>query len=411
MTNEQIVSEIRNGFSTTNNMQLLYESNLPLIKKFIKPYTAYECEADLLQESYFGLLEAVKRYETDRNVQFMTFAQYWIKQSVQRYLENCGSTVRIPTHTRTKMSRIRKATSQLRQERGREPVPTEIAALLGVSVEEVQEIQGYMQSVISLDTPIAEDNSLTLADTLQADLSLENDTVDKIYSEHSKNELWGIVERYTTTRENDIIKEIFLHGKTMSAVAREQGVTIERVRQTKEKGLRRLHALSEGLPQPEAPRQWTLWRFSSLRLQSVYERRQSGLYLALHQLQGVDEAALAGHPRQGDAGAEQPRRPQRENPRPEERRQSGADKGAPGSAGGGGQAAGRVGEAGGVGLRGQGEGRHAGGTVCPADEPLRGRTPGQAGTADAAHRPAGGHAGGRAGHRRMAGRHPRLCPA
>ena len=240
MTNEQIVSEIRNGFSTTNNMQLLYESNLPLIKKFIKPYTAYECEADLLQESYFGLLEAVKRYETDRNVQFMTFAQYWIKQSVQRYLENCGSTVRIPTHTRAKMSRIRKATSQLRQEQGREPTAAEIAALLGVSVEEVQEIQGYMQSVISLDTPITEDNSLTLADTLQADLSVENDTVDKIYSEHSKNELWGIVERYTATRENDIIKEIFLHNKTMSAVAREQGVTIERVRQTKEKGLRRL---------------------------------------------------------------------------------------------------------------------------------------------------------------------------
>ena len=240
MTNEMLVERIRGGFSVSENMQSLYEGNLPLIKKFIKPFTAYECEADLLQESYFGLLAAVKRYETDRNVQFMTFAQYWIKQSVQRYLENCGSTVRIPTHTRAKMSRIRKAISQLRQEQGRQPVPTEIAALLGVSMEEVQEIQGYMQSVISLDTPIAEDNSLTLADTLQADLSVENDTVDKIYSEHSKNELWGIVERYTATRENDIIKEIFLHNKTMSAVAREQGVTIERVRQTKEKGLRRL---------------------------------------------------------------------------------------------------------------------------------------------------------------------------
>ncbi len=240
MTNEQIVSEIRNGFSTTNNMQLLYESNLPLIKKFIKPYTAYECETDLLQESYFGLLEAVKRYETDRNVQFMTFAQYWIKQSVQRYLEKCGFAVRIPSNMRAKMSRLRKAISQLRQEQGRQPVPTEIAALLGVSVEEVQEIQGYMQSVISLDTPIAEDNSLTLADTLQADLNVENDTVDKIYSEHSKNELWGIVERYTVTRENDIIKEIFLHKKTMAQVAREQDTTIERVRQIKEKGLRRL---------------------------------------------------------------------------------------------------------------------------------------------------------------------------
>jgi RNA polymerase primary sigma factor len=238
--NETLVERIRGGFSVSENMQSLYEGNLPLIKKFIKPYTAYECEADLLQESYFGLWEAVQHYETSKNVQFMTFAQYWIKQSVLRYLEKCGSTVRIPSHTRAKMSRIRKAASQLRQEQGREPTAADIAVLLGVSVEEVQEIQGYMQSVLSLDTPIAEDNSLTLADTLQADLRLEDDTIDKIYAEHSKNELWGIVERYTATRENNIIKEIFLHNKTMAAVAREQGVTIDRIRQIKEKGLRRL---------------------------------------------------------------------------------------------------------------------------------------------------------------------------
>ena len=177
--NETLVERIRGGFSITENMQSLYTNNLPLIKKFIKPYTAYECEADLLQESYFGLWEAVQHYETSKNVQFMTFAQYWIKQSAQRYLEKCGSTVRIPSHTRAKMSRIRKAASQLRQEQGREPTAADIAVLLGVSVEEVQEIQGYMQSVVSLDTPIAEDNSLTLADTLHADLSVENDTVDK----------------------------------------------------------------------------------------------------------------------------------------------------------------------------------------------------------------------------------------
>ena len=237
--NETLVERIRGGFSITENMQSLYTNNLPLIKKFIKPYTAYECEADLLQESYFGLWEAVQHYETSKNVQFMTFAQYWIKQSVLRYLEKCGSTVRIPSHTRAKMSRIRKAASQLRQEQGREPTAADIAVLLGVSVEEVQEIQGYMQSVLSLDTPIAEDNSLTLADTLRADLSLENDTVDK-YSGHSKNELWGIVERYTATRENEISREIFLHGKTMAAVSRKQGLSFDRIRQIKESGLRRL---------------------------------------------------------------------------------------------------------------------------------------------------------------------------
>ena len=121
MNNEEIVSEIRAGRSVSENMQLLYEKNLPLMKRTIKPFAAYEPMEDCLQEAYFGLWEAVQHYETSKNVRFMTYAEYWIKQSVQRYLENCGSTVRIPTHTRAKMSRIRKATSQLRQEQGKVP--------------------------------------------------------------------------------------------------------------------------------------------------------------------------------------------------------------------------------------------------------------------------------------------------
>ena len=61
-----------------------------------------------------------------------------------------------------------------------------------------------------------------------------------MYAEHSKSQLWCIVERYTSDRENSIIKEIFINNRTMAAVAREQGVTIDRIRQIKEKGLRRL---------------------------------------------------------------------------------------------------------------------------------------------------------------------------
>lgn len=240
MSNEEIVFEIKNGISATDNMQLLYESNLPLIKKIIRQYAAYEPMEDLLQESYFGLWEAVQHYETSKNVRFMTYAEYWIRQSVQRYLEKCGSTVRIPSHTRQKITRLRRAISQLRQEQGKEPTNTEIAALLGVSVEEVQEIQSYMQGVASLDTPLADDNSLTLADTLQTGFSLENDTIDKIYTEYSKNELWGIVGRFTRIRENEVIKEYFINRKTMSQIARESGVSLDRIRQIKEKGLRRL---------------------------------------------------------------------------------------------------------------------------------------------------------------------------
>ncbi|MBD5521415.1 MAG: hypothetical protein HDR03_09385 [Lachnospiraceae bacterium] len=74
MSNETLVQRIKGGYSVPEDMQALYENNLPLIRKFIKPYTAYEPIEDLMQESYFGLWEAVKHYETDKNVQFMTYA-------------------------------------------------------------------------------------------------------------------------------------------------------------------------------------------------------------------------------------------------------------------------------------------------------------------------------------------------
>lgn len=240
MTNEQIVSEIRNGYSVTDNMQLLYESNLPLIKRFLKPYTAYESMDDIVQESYFGLWEAVQHYESSENVKFMSYAEYWIKQSVQRYLEKCGSTVRIPSHTRAKFTRLRKATQRLEQEQGREPTAAELAAFMRMTIGEVQEIQSYMQGVASLDTPLTDDNSLTLSDTLQADSDIESDTIDKIYAEHTKNELWTILERYTEERENHVIKEYFINDKTMSQIARENNISLDRIRQIKEKGLRKL---------------------------------------------------------------------------------------------------------------------------------------------------------------------------
>ena len=240
MSNETLAERIRGGYSVPEDMQVLYENNLPLIKRFIKPYTAYECEDDLLQESYFGLWEAVQRYETSKNVQFMTYAEYWILLAVRRYIEKCGSTVRIPSHTRAKFTQLRKATEKIEQAQGREPTAAEIADLMGVSDEEVGEIKSYMQGVSSLDSPISDDNSLTLSDTLQADFNLENEIIDKIYTEHSENELWGIVERYTAERENEVIKEYFINRKTMSQIARENSISLDRVRQIKERGLRRL---------------------------------------------------------------------------------------------------------------------------------------------------------------------------
>ena len=134
MTNEQIVEKIRNGYSVTDNMQWLYEKNMPLIKCILKPYTAYESIEDLLQEAYFGLWEAVQHYETSENVLFMTYAGYWIKQAVMRYIENCGSVVRIPTATRQKISRYKKTVERLLQEQSRVPTDKEIADCMMITV-------------------------------------------------------------------------------------------------------------------------------------------------------------------------------------------------------------------------------------------------------------------------------------
>lgn len=240
MTNEALVERIRNGYSVADNMQLLYENNLPLIKRYIKSYTAYEPMEDCLQEAYFGLWEAVKRYETSENVLFMTYAGYWIKQSVQRYIEKCGAVVKIPSHTRQKIARYKKIVERLSQEQGRTPTDAEVAANMGVSLAAVQEIKGYMQGVASLDSPLSVDDELTLGDSVQADFSLEDETIDKMYEEYSKSELWGIVEHYTGERENHIIKEYFIHNKSMPEIAKEQSITVGRVREIKEVGLRRL---------------------------------------------------------------------------------------------------------------------------------------------------------------------------
>lgn len=240
MTNEQIVTEIRNGYSVTDYMQLLYESNLPLIKRFLNPYTAYEPMEDLLQEAYFGLVEAVQHYETSKNVRFMTYAEYWIRQSVQRYLEKCGSVIKIPSHTRQKIARYKKTVQELEQGLGRVPTDNEMADKMRISVGLLPELKIQMQGVASLDTPLSDDSSLTPADIVQTDYSLEDDTIDKIYAERSKSELWGIVARFTSEKENHIIREIFINNQTMAAVAREQGIPFDRIRQIKEKGLRKL---------------------------------------------------------------------------------------------------------------------------------------------------------------------------
>lgn len=240
MTNEQLVAEIRNGYSVTDNMQLLYQKNLPLIKKIIQPYYKYEETEDLLQEAYFGLYEAVKHYETSENVLFMTYATFWIRQAVQRYINKCGAVVRIPSHTKQKKIRYKKTVIKLTQDLGCIPTREEIAEYMAVNVSEIERLEIYSKSIASLDSPVNDDSDQTLIDSIQDDCNLENNIINEMYDQYSKNELWSIVEDYTTERENHIIREYFLYNKSMPEIAKNENITVSRIREIREKGLRKL---------------------------------------------------------------------------------------------------------------------------------------------------------------------------
>lgn len=241
-SNEELVREIRAGHNKTKNMELLYSQNLPLIRQFIKPFIYYEPEPDLLQQAYCGLWEAVQRYESSENALFMTYAQFWIQQDIRRYLENCGSIIRIPPHNRQKVIRYKKLIRDYERDHGREPTDQEAAACLGVSEDEIQKVRIYSQNVASLDAPLknTDGEELSLADTIADRLNMEEDTVDRLHEEAIQTELWNIVSKYADQQQDKVIRLYFRDGKTLSEIAEETGVSLERVRQIKAAGLRQL---------------------------------------------------------------------------------------------------------------------------------------------------------------------------
>lgn len=240
MSNEQLVEQIRNGYHVTDSMQRLYEDNLPLIKKFIKPYTHYEPEEDLLQEAYFGLWEAVRHYETSENVRFMTYARYWVHQSAISYIENCGSVIRRPSGFNQKMNHYKKAVQKSMQAYGRFPTDWEMAEALGMGLPEIEEIKIALQEVASLDAPLTEDDELSLSDTIADKYSLEDDVTDKVYSEQLESELWPIVEHHTDIQQNQVIRGYYKDGMTLGQIAEGLGISVEQARRCREAGIRQL---------------------------------------------------------------------------------------------------------------------------------------------------------------------------
>ena len=115
MTNEQLVIQLKAGIHTAEYMKQLWEQNRGMIGKIACKYKGYEDLEDLKQQGFLGLYDAVEGYNPDQGTSFITYAKFWIQQSIQRYIDDCCGVVRIPVHAKEKISQYKKVANQFQK--------------------------------------------------------------------------------------------------------------------------------------------------------------------------------------------------------------------------------------------------------------------------------------------------------
>ncbi|MDI6786733.1 MAG: sigma-70 family RNA polymerase sigma factor, partial [bacterium] len=147
--------------------QRLIKSNLRLVVSIAKRYinrSLHLSILDLIQEGNLGLFRAVQKFDYKRGFKFSTYATWWIRQAITRSLADHSRTIRIPVHMVETISKYTQAKRKLMQELGREPLSEEVAAEMGIDVEKIRNIQKISQEVISLESPVGEEEDTTLSE-------------------------------------------------------------------------------------------------------------------------------------------------------------------------------------------------------------------------------------------------------